>query len=216
MKKFKAVFFDLDGTLVRTMEAYFEAWKSAYADFGFSIESSDYYPLEGMEAKELAKTLCIKYGVGEQNIEKIVERKKDYFMKIFSGHHAELYPGVANVLDALVLNKIPIALVTASVKEQVMVSATEEFLKKFTVLVTGEIAGRGKPYPDPYLKGAELLGVNPEECAGVENASLGIKSVKSAGMYCFAVAHTVSEEKLKEADIILPVFEELSKFFQYK
>ena len=102
---------------------------------------------------------------------------------------------------------------TASVKEQVEASLDAEFLKKFQAVVTGEIAGRGKPYPDPYLKAAELLGVEAKDCVGVENAPLGVKSVKRAGMYCVAVAHTVSRDKLKEADVVLSVLEEFSEFF---
>lgn len=209
MKKFKAVLFDLDGTLVRTMEAYFWAWKNACMDFGFEISERDYYPLEGMEASKLAKTLCGKYASDERNIEKIIERKKEYFIKMFVGRKSKLYPGAAELLTELKAKNIPMALVTASVRDQINASVSSEILVKFNALVTGEIAGRGKPFPDPYHKGAELLGIDPKDCVVVENAPLGIRSAKSAGIYCIAVAHTVPKEKLTEADEIFESIAEI-------
>lgn len=214
MKKFKAVLFDLDGTIAKTMKAYFIVWQKACKDFGFEIFESDYYPLEGMEANEIARTLCKNREGNESNIEKIVERKKNYFLEMFSSQKAELYSGVETVLDMLVARNVPLALVTASVSEQVKASISPEILKKFKVVVTGEMGGRGKPFPDPYFLGAKLLGVSPEYCIGIENAPLGVRSVKSAEMYSVGLAHTVSAEKLKEADVVLSSFEELPKFFE--
>lgn len=213
MKNFKAVLCDLDGTIAKTMESYFSAWKKACEDFGFRIDKSDYYPLEGMEAHELAKTLCQNCGGDKKNIKKIVERKKNYFIQMFENRQADLYPGVEKLLNVLSKVNVKTALVTASIKEQIDASISSKVLEKFDVIVSGEMSGRGKPFPDPYLKGAELLGIDPKDCVAVENAPLGVKSAKAAGMYCIAMAHTVSKDELKEADIVLPVFEELSKFF---
>lgn len=214
MKKFEAVLFDLDGTLARTMEQYFIAWRDACRDFGFEIKKSDYFPLEGMQALELACVLCRKCGADLRKADLVVERKKHYFINAFSCFRpAELYPGAEAILNVLCGRGIKIAVVTASVKEQVDASIPKKFLEKFNAIVTGENAGRGKPYPDPYLKAAEILGVHPKNCIGVENAPLGVCSVKSAGMYCIALSQTVSKDELKEADVVLSTLEELPKFF---
>lgn len=213
MRKFKAVLFDLDGTLVRTMGAHFEAWRKACRDFGFEITKEDFFPLEGTNLLEGARIFCIKYGVEEKYAESIVEHKKNYFLKIFSNARPEFYPAVEKIITLLYAKKLPLGIVTASLKEQVKASLPGEFLENFSAVVTGEMIGQGKPHPDPYLKSAEFLRVDPKDCVAVENAPLGIKSAKSAGMYCVALAHTVSRDKLNEADVVLGVFEELSKFF---
>ncbi len=208
---FKAVLFDLDGTLVRTMEAYFVAWRDACQTLGFNIKESDYYPLEGMEAHALAEVLCDKYGRDVSLAGKIVELKKGNIINAFTGRKADIYPGVEVFLEKLFQNKIPMALVTASVREQVAAYVDPALLQKFSAIVTGEMYERGKPFPDPYLLGAQKLGVDPSMCVGVENAPLGIKSVKSAGAYCVAVASTVTREVLREADEVAPAFADIAK-----
>jgi mannitol-1-/sugar-/sorbitol-6-phosphatase len=60
----------------------------------------------------------------------------------------------------------------------------------------------GKPHPEAYLKGAEVLGVRPEACVVIEDAPSGVSSARSAGMRVIAVATTHSEEDLKEADAV--------------
>jgi len=68
--------------------------------------------------------------------------------------------------------------------------------------VAAEDVKEGKPHPDAYLKGAEILGVRPEACAVIEDAPSGIRAGKAAGMTVVAVAATHREEDLSEADAV--------------
>lgn len=203
MKNFKAVLFDLDGTLVRTMEAHFEAWQKACRDFDFEITGDDFFPLEGINLEEEARIFCRKYKTSESHVNSLVERKKNYFLEKFFGGYPDFYPGAEKLLFGLRERGMPLALVTASLKEQVKVSLPRKVFECFDVIVSGGETERGKPFPDPYLKGAELLKIEPKYCIAVENAPLGVKSAKSAGIYCIAVAHTVPKEQLQEADEVI-------------
>ena len=91
-----------------------------------------------------------------------------------------------------------------------METLSEDFLKLFSAIITGDDYESGKPSPDPFLKGAEALGLLPELCIAVENAPLGVKSAKSAGSYCVAISSTVKPELLQEADLVIASFGELS------
>jgi mannitol-1-/sugar-/sorbitol-6-phosphatase len=71
------------------------------------------------------------------------------------------------------------------------------------VLVTSDDVTNGKPHPEPYLMGAELLGVNPEECLVVEDAPAGIQSARSGGKKVIAITSTYAAEKLAEADAVV-------------
>ena len=53
-------------------------------------------------------------------------------------------------------------------------------------MVTADDVVNGKPHPEPYLKGAELLGVNPEECLVIEDAPAGIRAAHAGGMKVIA------------------------------
>ena len=71
------------------------------------------------------------------------------------------------------------------------------------VLVTAEDVSHGKPHPEPYLKGAELLGVEPAQCLVIEDAPAGIQAAHAAGMKAIALASTYPALKLQEADAVV-------------
>ena len=91
--------------------------------------------------------------------------------------------GLFELLDYLKENKIKIALATStsesSAKRTLRISET---LKYFDALVCADDVSHGKPYPDPFLKAAEKLGLKPEECLALEDSINGIKSAYAAGM----------------------------------
>jgi sugar-phosphatase len=69
--------------------------------------------------------------------------------------------------------------------------------------VTADDVENGKPHPEAYLKGAEILGAAPETCVVIEDAPAGVRSAKAAGMRVVAVATTHREEDLYEADVVI-------------
>ena len=75
--------------------------------------------------------------------------------------------------------------------------------------VTADDVENGKPHPEAYLKGAEILGASPETCVVIEDAPAGIQSAKAAGMRVIAVATTHREEQLHEADVVVGALSEV-------
>jgi sugar-phosphatase len=71
------------------------------------------------------------------------------------------------------------------------------------ILVTADDVRCGKPDPEPYRKGAELLQVNPVECVVVEDAPAGIRAAHAAGMKVISLPTTYSVSELHEADAIV-------------
>ena len=71
------------------------------------------------------------------------------------------------------------------------------------VLVTADDVVNGKPHPEPYLKGAELLGFAPAECLVIEDAPAGIQAAHAGGMKVVGITSTYRAEKLAEADGIV-------------
>jgi sugar-phosphatase len=75
--------------------------------------------------------------------------------------------------------------------------------------VTAEDVENGKPHPEAYLKGAEILGASPETCVVIEDAPAGVQSAKAAGMRVVAVSTTHREEDLQKADVVLGALSEI-------
>jgi sugar-phosphatase len=75
--------------------------------------------------------------------------------------------------------------------------------------VTADDVENGKPHPEAYLKGAEILGASPEACVVIEDAPAGVQSAKAAGMRVVAVATTHREEQLNEADVVVAALSDI-------
>jgi sugar-phosphatase len=71
------------------------------------------------------------------------------------------------------------------------------------VLVSADEVVKGKPDPEPFLKGAEMLGVNAEECLVIEDAPAGIRAAHAAGMKAIALPSTYPVSELGEADAVV-------------
>jgi Predicted phosphatase/phosphohexomutase len=71
------------------------------------------------------------------------------------------------------------------------------------VFITAERVKRGKPEPDAFLLGAELLGLAPAECVVVEDAAAGVLAGLNAGSHVIAVNVPAESPRLEEADFVL-------------
>ncbi|TGC92454.1 phosphatase, partial [Salmonella enterica subsp. enterica serovar Wilhelmsburg] len=78
------------------------------------------------------------------------------------------------------------------------------------VLVTAERVKRGKPEPDAYLLGAQLLGLAPQECVVVEDAPAGVLSGLAAGCHVIAVNAPADTPRLADVDFALDSLTQLS------
>jgi mannitol-1-/sugar-/sorbitol-6-phosphatase len=71
------------------------------------------------------------------------------------------------------------------------------------VLVTADDVANGKPHPEPYLKGAQLLGVSPADCLVIEDAPAGIQSARAGGMKVLGITSTYGADALAHADAVI-------------
>ena len=71
------------------------------------------------------------------------------------------------------------------------------------VLITADDVSNGKPHPEPYLKGAERLGILPKDCLVIEDAPAGIQSAQAGGMKVLAITSTYRPEVLGHADGVI-------------
>ena len=199
----KGILFDFDGTLADTMEGHYLAWKSALGEHGIPIEADDYYPMEGAGLREVAREFTKGLDWTEAAIDELVRKKKKYYVERQS---ITFFPGVELLISELKGRKVPMAIVTAGHLDQLRLSVPQRFLEQFDALITGDQFVRGKPDPEPYLRGAEKLGLSPADCIAIENSPLGVQAARRANIYCIAICSTIGRNGLLEADEILERF----------
>lgn len=208
MDSFQGVLFDYDGTLVQSMQDNFLAWKRALRTYGVEIGEEDYFPFEGIAIENLVDNFKRKRPDLDIPAYELIQKKEALFCEI---HRFFVYPGVEESLCWLKENHIPRGVVTSARMDRLKRTAPKEFLEQFDAIISGEFSQRGKPFPDPYLVGAQSLGLRPEHCVVIENAPLGIQSAKSAGCYCVALGATVDKKHLIHSDLM---FSSMWEFFQ--
>jgi len=205
----KAVLFDFDGVIADTLTYHVQAWQKVFAEYGVKILPEDVCLLEGQLAEQIGRSLAQQKGLSldEMTLKKMVQQKRDIYNQITK---ARIYPATQKLIEYLKQNSIKIALVTGAILQNIEPVTGKEFLKNFDAIVTGKDVTHTKPNPEPFLTAANKLDVKPEECVVIENAPLGIRAAKRAGMFCIAVKTTIKNEThLREADKIVEDLEKV-------
>ena len=203
----KALLFDFDGVLVKSMEDHYEGWRRALLEYGIEMNPVELFLLEGQGVKAVASQLTRKYNLPFDKTPQIIEKKMAHYERI---KKIEFYPNLLDVLNWAKNMGLKMAVVTGGNRTRV-VETLEEFglAGYFGAIVTSDDIEETKPSPQPYLKAAELLSCEPEQCVVIENAPLGIRSGRNAGMKVVSITTTLSSNYLKDADFVVNDFSEL-------
>jgi beta-phosphoglucomutase len=204
----KGVLFDLDGVVLKSMEQHLEAWQYAFNKYGIAVTANEFFQLEGRGVRAVVKELTKKYNIDSELAPGLMETKINYYDKIFK---VEFYEGLRPLLATLKSHNIKMAIITGGFRDRVSSFLKEHLDGYFSALVTSDDVVNTKPYPEPYLKGAEILNLKSDECIVVENAPLGVRSAKNAKMKVIAIETTLTAEYLTEADFIVSTFAEVKE-----
>lgn len=208
----KGILFDFDGVVVKSMEQHFAAWQKAFAEFNVHIRPEEFFILEGQGVHIISTQIGKKHGLDKKAIERVMERKMNYYNQFM---HLEFYDHFHDLLDYVIQKNIPRGIVTGGNRERVSGIVNEHFDGKFSCLVSVDDVERGKPWPDPFLKGAEMLGVAPADCIVIENAPLGIEGALKAGMTVIAVTTTLDKKHLRQAHYIANDFTAVKEIIKH-
>lgn len=208
---YKAVIFDMDGTLIESTNADFLAWQKVFSDYNRILTFKDYTPMLGKRSFAVVKELLeIKDEKEQLNA---LSNKSKYFRQVIDEQGLETVPYAVEFLNQIKDLGIPLALATSSRREKTkMVLEKVRLLSYFDAILTAEDVTNGKPFPDVFLKAASALKVPVENCIVFEDAVSGIKAAKSASMKCVAISSNHDSHLLYEADIVIETFKNLSFF----
>ena len=211
MKNINTVIFDMDGVIVDGMPYHIKSWKEALSTIDMSVSDLEIYLMEGMTGRETMEIFVKKsnISISDETADKIIKLKRKIFNDIFT---VTLIKGIKDFLLELKDRQYNLALVTGTRLEVVKKVLQVGLENIFKVIVTGEMVNKGKPNPEPYLKAVDELKATAEDCIVIENAPAGITSAKGAGLTCYAVQTSLSEEYLQDADKIFQNIDEVSKY----
>ncbi len=185
----RALLFDLDGVLVDSTAAVARVWSQWAAERGFDPEET----VTRAHGRPSIRTIRELLPHADHETENRVVEKRE--IEDLEGVIAA--PGAVELLDSLPTELW--ALVTSCTKPLAEVRLRAAGLPLPRFIVTSSDIVHGKPHPEPYLKGASLVGFPPPQCIVVEDAPAGIRAGKEAGARVIALRTTMQYQTLEAA-----------------
>lgn len=196
--KCKGFLFDLDGTLVDSLPVVERAW----SNWAKSRDLDPAVVLDFIHGKQ-AITSLRHFMLGES--EDAIQQQFSLLEKVEAEDTDGIsaLPGAVQLLERLEALSMPWAIVTSGSVPVARARHAAGELATPEIFITAELVARGKPNPDPYLLGAQRLGLKPEECVVVEDAPAGVLSGLAAGCKVIAVNAPDDTPKLDQVDLVL-------------
>jgi mannitol-1-/sugar-/sorbitol-6-phosphatase len=193
-----AILFDLDGVLVDSTPSVVRVW-TEWAERNHIAPSKVLEIVHGRRTKEVIQILTpdadinaeaykVEDGISRQGVQPI--------------------SGAARLLASLPDDRW--CVVTSGIGKLARDRLRVAGLPIPRVLVSADDVANGKPHPEPFLKGARMLGANSEDCLVIEDALNGIQAAHAGGMKVIGLATTYSASELKEADAVVLALEAIT------
>jgi len=180
----KGLIFDIDGTICDTMPVHYIAWRETAAEQGIEFTTELFLEVTGIPALQTSEYLKDKFK-GEFDVIEFTRLKEERFEQ--NMHKAKPIEPVIKIIREN-KGKLPMACGTGG--SQYLAWKTLEIAGVkdcFEYVVAAEDVINHKPFPDTFLKAAELIGIQPSDCEVFEDGELGLQAATSAGMMCVDV-----------------------------
>jgi HAD superfamily hydrolase (TIGR01509 family) len=202
--KICALLFDMDGTLTNSEPAWFAACNETLIHYGKNKIEKEIYERDFVGTTVMKNIVKMFPEFSPTELKKAEAMYKDEFEKRLGQVLIKEY--VIDVLELVDRKKLKCGLVTNTprgIVNKVLIKFGIE--KYFQVFVCEGDTARAKPFPDPVIKGCELLSVVPNETIYVEDSVTGVMAGKASGCFTIAVTAGMKIDLLKEAgaDLVL-------------
>ena len=201
----KAYIFDMDGTLTDNMHFHHKAWMKFIALKKLGIDAitfeRDYH--KGTLIEVIAR--FFPHLTTEKELRQVGNEKEALYRNTY-GQFLKPLPGLHLFLKQLKQKNIPVGLATMGDQNNLEMTLKQlEITSYFHSTTGGDQVKQGKPHPEIFLRAAEKIGVDPQDCLAFEDTQSGITAAQAAGMQVVGIATQFSLEKLLDLGCIVSV-----------
>ena len=203
----KAVIFDMDGVISDTEWIYVDKVLQVLGEEGVDVTGDDIHDVFGTNMLLIFIQLKERFSLpgNPEDYKNRVHYLRDEHVR---KNGIMPMKGSIEIIKSLKKKGIMLA-VASSAKREIIKRTLGSFsvLDYIDAIASGAELERGKPWPDVYLKAAEMLGVKPSDCVVIEDTTPGIEGAKRAQMECIAFSpEKAVKMDLSKADRILNSF----------
>ena len=196
------VIFDIDGVLLDSYKMHYECWRIIAEKHSIYVSEKEFDSLFGRRGSEIVREIWGKDLPGEQVVA-IHRQKQALYRENLQRNFPEM-DGAIQLIDALAAEGFVLGIGSSAPPENVEMSLNGlGRAKSFKAVVTGSDVTRGKPDPQVFLLAAQRMGLEPADCAVIEDALAGIAAALAGGMTAIALAGTAPPESLTMADLVV-------------
>lgn len=186
----KAVIWDLDGTLINSVDYHWAAWRGTMAAEGISFTFAEFVSDFGKRNDEILRSR-MRADLPDDEVARVSLDKEQRYRALVREQGLELLPGAQHWLEQLKAVGWLQALGTSAPRGNIdAVFAATDIERFFAAVMSSEDVKQGKPAPDVFLAAAKKVGVEPANCIVIEDAPAGIAAGRRAGMRTIGVLTT--------------------------
>jgi HAD superfamily hydrolase (TIGR01509 family) len=209
----RAIVFDFDGVLADSEPLHLAAYQEIFAAMGVILTRDEYYAnLLGYTDEDVFRIVGAQHGWNWNGgqIAALISQKSEIFERVY-GSGGVLYPGAAACIERLAA-AFPLGIASGALRHEIeTVLTSARLVQHFRFIVGAGETPNSKPSPDPYLRAAELHGLEPSECVAIEDSRWGIESAKTAGMKCVGITNPYPASELTTADFVITSLDEFTE-----
>ena len=205
----RAFIFDMDGTLVDNMHFHTEAWGKMLSENGVEMNAHNFLvKTAGKTNREILPTVFGE--ISDERIKELGHRKESLYQELFLPHRA-VVKGVIEFLEEAEKLGVKMAVSTAApVMNVEFILDGLDLRKYFQAVVTAADVKEGKPNPEIFLKSAEKLNVEAENCLVFEDAIGGFEAAHRAGMKSIGIATVNSIEDILKLESVVEAHDDFT------
>ncbi len=189
----RGLLFDMDGVLVSSIGSVVRCWRIWAKKY--DVPNAETYEVpHGMRAIDIIRSL-------RPDIDPLEGLREIEDLEIADTSDLKVLPGAKELLESLPPERW--AIVTSATRRLMLGRLEVAGLPAPERIISADDVERGKPDPEPYRRGAALLGCRAEECVVVEDAPSGVGAGKAAGSQVLGVIGTHTLAQLHEADWVV-------------
>jgi HAD superfamily hydrolase (TIGR01509 family) len=205
------VIFDNDGVLVDSEPFSLEAYRRGIEEQGLKLTNDDLERNTGLTDADIVRDLEQVYGA-KLDPELFAARKVVIYRDLVESGQLHAFPGVRELVTALRAEGIPYVLASSGSQEKIAFNLRHAGISDlFPTVISGEDFHRGKPDPEIVICSAAKLGLEPCQCAVIEDSINGLKAARAAGSFAVGITNTFSAAKIAPyADVVIASMAELT------